>query len=137
MKRVTPNKLGRTAQSAIMSPLTAGLVALRLGRADAEHYHDLAGGMSIAYRAAELVPRHRHLLAELQPALDALNAIFARHQQRTVEDAPWSGTVEEVDQVENGMRIYEGLIRTTPGPVMLRAIARVRLDAAEAANVPD
>jgi len=129
-----PNKLGRAAQSELMSPLTTALVALRLGRADSDHYHSLACAMTIAYRAAEAVPRHRPLLAEIQPSLDALNAIFDRAKQRTVQDAPWSGTAEEVDQIENGVKLYEGIVRTTPPKVIRRVIMRVM--EADAASAP-
>lgn len=128
---IRPNKLGGRAQSAIIAPLTNALITMRMGRADAEHYHDLAAAMMIAYRAAELVPRHRHLLDELQPSLDALNAIYARHEQRTISDAPWNGTPREVDQIEHGVRIYQAIIKTTPGKTMLRAINRVTRDTAD------
>lgn len=130
MKHIIPNKIGRTAQSAIMDPLTIALIALRRDRATAEHYHDLAGALSIAFRAAELVPRHRYLIDGLQPGLDALNAIFARSQQRTVDDAFWNGTPKEVDDIENGVKIYHAIVRTTPTKVMLRAITRMQQDTA-------
>lgn len=124
MKFVRPIKLGGKAQSDVMAPVTAALVAMRLGRATTEHYHNLAGAMTIAYRVAELVSRHKHLLDEIQPALDALNAIYARQAQRTIPDAPYSGTAEEIDDIEHGAEIYRAIIRTTPGPVMARAIQR-------------
>lgn len=129
-----PNKLGRAAQSELMAPTTTALIALRLGRADSEHYHALACAMTIGYRAAEAVQRHRPLLPELQPALDALNAIFNRAKQRTVPDAPWSGTADEVDQIENGVKLYEGIMRATPPKVIRRVIMRVMQ--ADAASAP-
>lgn len=127
--RVIHTRLDAKRESAAMSPLYAGIVALRLGRADTEHYHDLAGAMSIAYRTAEKVERHRPLLAEIQPALDALTAIFNRAEQRTVKDAPWSGTPDEIDLIENGVNIYRAILRTTPGKVILGAIRRIQQEA--------
>lgn len=129
MKRVIPNKLTAREQSTIFGPATAALIALRMGRADVEHYHNLAGAMLICNHAIELVARHRHLADEIKPAFDALNSIFERAKQRTVEDAPWSGTAEEIDAIESGVEIYKAVVRTTPGPVLRRAILRAQAEA--------
>src|SRR3546814_18777135 len=90
--RPVPNRLGARDISAIMAPITAALVALRLGRATDDHYNALAAAFVIAQEAAMLVQRHKHLVEALDPPVNALNAIFERRQQRTIPDAPWSGT---------------------------------------------
>lgn len=128
-KPICPNKIGASAQAAINRPITNAIIALRLGYAEAESYHDLAASMMIAYQAAELTDRHRHLLPDLQLALDALGAIWARHEQRTVRDAFYSGTTQEVDALDNAAQIYAALIQTTSGKTMRSAISRVQIAA--------
>lgn len=108
----------------MVSPLTTAIIAMSMGRATAKHYYDLVGAFAIAESVTELVHRHRHLKSELQPALTALGAIFDRRKQRTIPDAPWSATDAEIDDLELGVRIYEAMIKTTPGPAFRRAINR-------------
>lgn len=124
-RRNIPNRFGGRVHADLMAPSTAALIAFRLGTADSQHYHDLAVSLSVAYRMAEAVPRHRHLLEHLRLALNALNAVFER---RPDSDAPWSATPAEIDEIENGTKIYASLLVTTPGNVLVRAIQRVNDD---------
>jgi hypothetical protein len=123
-RRPVPNKLAARELSAIMAPLTNALIAFRLGRGSDDHYNDLAAAFVIAQEIAALVPRHRPLQAELQPCVQALHRIWERRRQRTIPDAPYTGLPEEIDEVENGVQIYRGLLLATPGKTVLRAISR-------------
>lgn len=124
MKRIIPNKLDGKRQAAIIDPLLSGLIAFRLGRAESEQYHNIAGAITIAQHVAEIVHRHNHLQEDLDKAGMALNSIFRRKEQRTIKDAPWSATPEEIEAIELGIEIYKGLIRTTPGPKFMQAVRK-------------
>lgn len=126
-KPICPNKIGASAQAAITRPITNAIIALRLGYAEADHYHDLAAAMMIAHKTAELTDRHRHLLPDLQLAINALDSIWTRHEQRTVKDAFYSGTTQEIDVLDNATQIYAALIQTTSGKTMRSAISRVQI----------
>lgn len=130
MKRRPVNRISGHGLSAMMDPLTTALIAMCMGRATADHYYDLASALSIASHAAQIVQRHKHLLTDIMPAMAAICAISDRHEQRTVQDAPYSGTKEEIDAIENGVEIYRAIIQTTPGKPMLRAINLVKRDMA-------
>lgn len=127
-----PARLGGAAVRDLMAPLQDALIALRLHRASEAHYHDLAAAITILYRVAESIAKHRHLLPEIQPAVGALNAIYDRRQQRTVESF-WSGTEAEIDAIQAAVEIYRAVILTTTGPRMSRVIRRVARDLAETA----
>lgn len=127
MKQFIPNKLDKRRQSAVTDPLMTSMIAMRMGRANSDHYHDIAGALTIAPYIADMVPRHRPLKPDIEKGIEALNQIFLRRQQRTIDDAPWNGTVEELDAVETAVEIYLGFLRTTPGPVMMRAIRKAML----------
>lgn len=126
MRRRIPTKFDKRTITDLISPSTTALIAFRLGTADTQHYHDLAVSQSIAYRIAEAVPRHRPALPDIQKSLDALNAIFGRRQG---PEGPWFAEPDEITHIENGTRIYEALLLTTPGEVVARAIHRVHRDA--------
>lgn len=123
--RVMPNRLSKSQIEYLMAPIRTAIIAFRLGRGDADHYHNLAGQMMIAHRIAELVPRHRHLLVELKSGLSALNSMFDRWKQRTIEDAFISGSVEEIDALDLSAEIYSALLKTTPYRTVRRAIMNV------------
>lgn len=131
MSRI-PNRLSGNAHQMIIDPLVTGLIAMRMGRGTSEHYHNLATAMMIASHVCEIVHRHNHLQAELKPAFESLNVIFNRRKQRTIEDVPWSGTPEELDDIEHGVEILKAILKTTPGPVMARAVARATKETEEA-----
>lgn len=120
-----PRRLSVRQQKEIVSPTLTALIALRMHRATADHYHDLAGGIMIACRIAELVQRHRHLLPDIHEAMRALNTIFTRWQQRTVDDAYLAATHDEMTALELCVRIYRALLQTTPGKVIRRALLNV------------
>ncbi|MFA7667770.1 MAG: hypothetical protein WCX93_00290 [Burkholderiaceae bacterium] len=122
-----PTRLGGAAVRDLMAPLQDALIALRLHRASESHYHDLAAAITILYRVSESVAKHRHLLPEIQPAVGALNAIYDRRQQRTVESF-WSGTEAEIDAIQTAVEIYRAVILTTTGPRMANVIRRVARD---------
>lgn len=127
MKRPIPNKLDRNGMNAILSMMNNPLIAFRLDRATEEHYHYIASILLIGHHAAKSVQRHRHLIPKLKPAFDALQAIFERTKEANTDT--FIGTPEEVDEIETGVRIVEGLFRTTDGPRMWKAILRAQKDA--------
>lgn len=128
MKQTTINRINRTGLATMMDPPTTAVIAMRMGRATAEHYYNIAQALMIASHAADVVARHRHLQDEIGPALEAVAAIHARHEQRTIEDAPYSGTPDEIDAIQNGLEIYRAILQATPGKALLRAINLVRRD---------
>lgn len=128
VKQTTINRINRTGLATMMEPPTTAVIAMRIGHATAEHYYDIAQALLIASHAAEVVVRHRHLQDEIGPALQAVAAIHARHEQSTVKDAPYSGTPEELDVIQNGLDIYRAILLSTPGKSLLRAINLVQRD---------
>jgi len=124
MKFVSPNRLSKRQHDAMFKPLTTAMIAFRMGRAQSEHYHEIANAVMYADAIAELVARNRHVRGDLKGSMSALNSIFHRQKQRTIADAPWSGTPDEVDEIELGVEIYKALVTTTPGKVLRRAMTR-------------
>lgn len=111
--------------SAIMDPLTTAVIAMRLKRAAADHYHDLAAAIMICEAITKFVHRHQHLASEIQPGINALNAIYVRQAQRTIPDAPYTGSVEEVDAIDSAVTIYRSVLTVTPGDQIRKAIRAV------------
>lgn len=79
----------------------------------------------IAGRIAELVPRHRHTLAEIRKATTLLGILYERWANRTIEDAFIAGKPEEVDAIEIAVKIYEALLKTTPLSTVRKAMLNV------------
>lgn len=123
--RVTPNRLTKKQIDYLMAPIRTAIIAFRLGRADSDHYHNLAAQIMIAHRIAELVQRHRHVLLELKAGMSALDSMFDRWKQRTIQDAFISGTGEEIDALDVAAEIYAALLKTTPYKTVRRAIRNV------------
>lgn len=123
-----PNRLSAKYKQRRSRPLVDALIAYRLGRGGEAHYYELVGALFIAAEIATLVARHRHLKPDLDQALSALSSIYDRQDQRTVKDAYWAATPEEVDRLELGVNIYTALLATTPGKQVVRAMRRVRHD---------
>lgn len=121
---MNPNKLNRTAHNAILEPVITAMVAMRLSRATSEHYHTLASAFLIASHAVELTPRHAHLADTVTAGLSALGHVFARHEQRTIQDAYFTATADELDAIHDALEIYKALLKTTPGRTWRRAIHR-------------
>lgn len=128
-----PRRLPASSQSALMSPLLTGMIALRLRRGTSEHYHDLAASIMIAHRLAGLVPRHRHLQEETQAAMSALNSMFERWKQRTVSDAYVAGTDDEIDALDTAVQVYAALLKASHGKYVRRALLNVNDATREAA----
>lgn len=136
--RVIPNKLGAKRISKLHDPAMVALIAFRMGRGYADHYHSLSAQLMIADVVIKIVHRHRHLAPEIRSALAALNAVYERQAQRTVQDAFWSASGDEMSRIERGCEIARALSASTPGPVIRRAMIRLtqQLDAAtEKGNV--
>lgn len=125
MTRRIPRRLSVKQQDAILAPVSTGMIALRMHRATSDHYHDMAGGIMIACMIAEIVPRHRHLQLDIHAGMHALNAMFSRWQQRTVEDAYVSATDEEMEALELCVHIYKALLQTTTVRDIRRALWNV------------
>lgn len=111
-----PTRLNAKRLAALRDPLTTALIAFRLGTATSEHYHEIAGAVTIAVDVINAVPRHAHVLAELQPGIATLNAIFERDG--------WRATPEEVTTLEGLVEIYLALMLATPGKTVLKCIRR-------------
>lgn len=126
-----PNRLGAKRISRLHDPAMTALIAFRMGRGTSDHYHSLLAQLMIAENITEIVARHRHLTENIHDALAALNAVFERQAQRTIQDGFWSATVDEMEKIELGCQIARALSETTPGPVVRRAMVRLsqRLDA--------
>lgn len=122
----TPNRLSATYKQRRARPLVDALIAFRLRRGTEAHYYELVGALFIAVEIATVVARHRHLKPELNQALDALNTVYDRQDQRTVKDAYWAATPNEIDALELGVDIHTALLETTPGKQVVRALRRVR-----------
>lgn len=114
--RMQPTRLNKPHLAALRAPLTTALIAFRLGTATSEHYHEIAGAVTIAVDVINAVPRHAHVMAELQPGIATLNAIFERDG--------WQATPEEVTSLEELVEIYLALMLATPGKTVLKCIRR-------------
>lgn len=125
VKTRAPNRLPASYKGRRSKPLIDALIAFRLSRATQEHFYEVLGALMIAEQITELVARHRGLIVEIRPALDALDTIHQRQSQRTVKDAYWAASPEEVDAVELAVHIYTAMLGATPGPVVLRAMRRI------------
>jgi|SRR5699024_3987609 len=90
-------KLTTSQQERLMSPIRTALIAMRLGRCNHDHAHDVLAQLLIAYRVCQLVPRHRHLRDDIRAAESAVHNMIERHNQRTVKDAYVNGTDDEID----------------------------------------
>jgi len=119
-------KLTPAQRERLMSPITTALIAMRLGRCNYDHAHDVLAQLLIAYRVCQLVPRHRHLRDDIRAAESAVHNMIERHNQRTVKDAYVNGTDDEIDALELAAQIYEALLKTTPLRTFRRAVINVK-----------
>lgn len=120
-----PNRLSLKHKQFLTRPLVDALIAFRLGRGTDDHYYDLGGALLIASEIVQVVARHRHLKPDVDQALAALRDVHQRKRQRTVADAYWAATEDEMISLELGVEIYKALLDTTPGPQVLRSMRRV------------
>lgn len=125
MRNIHRKRVPARAQSKITGPLTTALVAFRMGRGRAEHYGELAFAMVLAWEIVHSVERHRHLIPDMKPAMDAINAIFERKRQRTVADAPWAAMPAEIDAIELAVEVYSSLWKVTPPKTIDRAMRKI------------
>lgn len=120
-----PNRLSASYKQRRARPLVDALIAFRLGRGGETHFYELLGALLIAYEIATEVARHRHLKPDLMLSLSALDSIYDRQDQRTVKDAYWAATLDELRALDLGVDIYAALLDTTPGKRVARATRRV------------
>lgn len=120
-----PNRLSLKHKQSLTRPLVDALIAFRLGRGTEDHYYDLGGALFIASEIVQVVARHRHLKPDVDQALAALRDVHQRKRQRTIADAYWAATEDEMVSLELGVEIYKALLDTTPGPQVLRSMRRV------------
>lgn len=127
-----PNKLGGKRISKLHGPALSALIAFRMGRATEDHYHAVSAQLMIAEAVSRSVARHRHLIPDIRAAMSTLAGIHERQAQRTVKDAFWSASADELVKIELGCEIAQALMTTTPGPVIRRAMINLtrQLDAA-------
>lgn len=119
-------KLTPAQRERLLSPITTALIAMRLGRCNHDHAHDVLAQLLIAYRVCQLVPRHRHLRDDIRAAESAVHNMIERHNQRTIKDAYVNGTTAEIDALELAAQIYEALLKTTPLRTFRRAVINVK-----------
>lgn len=105
-------------------PVAEALQAFRLGTGCATHQATLAAALSVAYRLAESIPRHRHLLVEIQPALNALTAIYDRAAVDPECDC-WLSTDAEIVALEFAAEIYQAILVASSASHVRRAIGTV------------
>lgn len=118
-------KLNTDQQMRLMEPITTAIIAMRLRRCSHDHAHDIMAQLFIAHRIAQLVPRHRHVLPDIQAGTNALHAMLARHSQRTIKDAFVNGADDEIDALDLAAQIYAALLKTTPLKTVRRAMLNV------------
>lgn len=117
-------RLPAADHSRLNQPVADALQAFRAGRADATHQATLAAAFSVAYRLAESIPRHRHLLAEIQPALTALTQIYDRAAVDPECDC-WLSTDAEIVALEFAAEIYQAILVASSASHVRRAIGVV------------
>ena len=121
------NQLPARDHAALNQPVSDAVQAFKSGAGTAYHQSVAACALSVCYRIVESVPRHRHLIPELQPALDALNALYARFN-----DSPdghiWLATDEEIAAISFGANIYRAVLLASSGAHVRRAVGMVLRD---------
>ena len=120
--KTVPNRLTQSKIKAMTDKDQTALIALRLGRAAPEHYWNLLSSLFIASFIVERVKRHETATPYIVDALNALQTIGMRHNQRTAKDVFYSGTPEEIDRIEDGVGVYRGLLLATPAKMVLKCI---------------
>lgn len=118
------DRLPAADHRALNQPVTDAILNFRAGTASAADQATLAAAFSVAYRVAERVPRHRHLLSELKPALSALTAAYERYAGEPT-DTPWVITVAETDHLHFAARVYAAVLLATSCVHVRRAIDAV------------
>lgn len=116
-----PNRLSSEQIRQFHDPTMTALIAFRMGRADSDHYHEILAKTLVAHEIAKSVQRHKHLIPDIKAALDALDAVA----KRTIHDAYWTATDEEMQAIETGAEITRALMCATHGPAIRRAMGRV------------
>lgn len=109
------NRLPAASHAALLAPVTAAVQAIADGQCNAEHQATLAAAFSVAYRLAEAIPRHRHLLAELRPALDALTAIHERGYTMATGG-------QEIASLQYAALLFPAIIQASSAPHVKRAL---------------
>lgn len=117
--RANSTRITAAQISAILAPIQTALIAFRMGTAGTIHYHDLAAGLSVCFFTAQRVARHRHLLPDIQAALDAMNAVF----QRTAGTDEYRATPDELRAVELASDVYRGVLTATSWSYVRKAIS--------------
>ena len=121
------NQLPARDHAALNQPVTDAVQAFKSSTATAYHQSVAACALSVCYRIVEAIPRHRHLIPELQPALDALNALYARFND-SPDDHLWLATDEEIAAISFGADIYRAVLLASSGAHVRRAVAMVLRD---------
>lgn len=128
MRPITSVRLSGHQHRLLQSPLRTAQIAARLGTFSEEHYHTLAAALQLAHRLAGVVPRHRAIREELQPCIDALNAVYDRGQ-----GGRWEMSEDEAAEIDAGVSIYESLLLTSSSKHIRQALEKTRKDFQEEA----
>lgn len=122
MKVLHMRRIPASHRKKLLDPAITGLIAFRMGRADDMQYHFVAYSILVAAEVISMVERHRGLKDDIQAAHRALNSVYDRRKQRTLDDVPWSATPEEIDALELGVKIFDALVKATPAKTITRAM---------------
>lgn len=134
MKVLHMRRLPERARKKLLDPAITGLIAFRMGRADDMQYHFVAYSILVAAEVVSMVERHRDLEQDIKAAHRALNSVFHRRKQRTLDDVPWSATPEEIDALELGVKIFDAPVKATPAKTITRAMNAIARKFDQAAN---
>lgn len=121
------DRLPARDHAALNQPVTDAVKSFREGTGTAYTQSVAACALSVCYRIIEAVPRHRYLIPELQPALDALNALYARFHE-SPDDHVWLATDAEIAAMEFGAELYRAVLLASSGQHVRRAVAAVMRD---------